>query len=705
MSMLINTNDKVNMRQRIPLYIAGYAACMMGLAAMNTITTGGLFSFLAFLFMTAGFYISWISRDRSLIRSENQAMLMIVVAFMVSTAIGLSAFRYHFFAQEALSRGDVSVEMALAWLTWFMALFSFCLMNDLSVSFLCVPSLSLIGLVATYQPTGEILTYFIIFLLLACFIQVQEHTLSEQKKITYRTRPAKSHLMLAGGITLLAIIAGIISGKGIFPALNMAFSENGIGGNISGYIEQFSVQHFIPVATGPAPTSDQEVMTVECKDSYLWCGQTFNIYTGHGWTSSLGWRRNRDRMRQRGLWRRQPAMELSSSFTFPDESPEKYSSIKKVDQKFQVMSGRHRMIFTAGDPQTVSFSTPTSLYRSSQGIRSSRSYGRGTSYRVTSVISKATPKQLKSASNKYPESIRMAYRDVPETCWDVRDLALRITKGEKTAYDKAAAIQGFLMSEYKYDLKAPATPHDQDAVPYFLFKSKRGYCGIFASSMVIMCRQVGIPARWVSGFSSGVYDDTDNSYHLRLRDQHAWAELYFPGYGWITFDPTPAGADTPGLGDRLLDGWEKFKLLLTTKKPAAIVAGMLLLLVVYFIKVEVIGRLRDLKRTAAGQSAARWVQSSENYRRMCELLALFGYPRHPASTPSEYAEELGQLFRAGLGHLSETVNLMTDDFLEARYAERELPDERVEVFTAALDNLRRDLKAARKHKLLPVRGK
>ena len=81
-----------------------------------------------------------------------------------------------------------------------------------------------------------------------------------------------------------------------------------------------------------------------------------------------------------------------------------------------------------------------------------------------------------------------------------------------------------------------------DPIAQFLFERRQGHCEYFASAMAVMLRTVGIPSRLVNGFRGGEFNDLTGSYIVRARDAHSWVEAYFPGSGWITFDPTPADA-------------------------------------------------------------------------------------------------------------------------------------------------------------------
>src|SRR5438270_373708 len=110
-------------------------------------------------------------------------------------------------------------------------------------------------------------------------------------------------------------------------------------------------------------------------------------------------------------------------------------------------------------------------------------------------------------------------------------------------YDKAEALESWLRSPpFQYTAQVKATPPGRDPVDYFLFDLKQDFCEYFASAMVVMLREDGIPARLVEGFTTGQFDSTTAQYVVREQDAHAWVEVYFPQYGWIEFEPTPSQA-------------------------------------------------------------------------------------------------------------------------------------------------------------------
>lgn len=133
---------------------------------------------------------------------------------------------------------------------------------------------------------------------------------------------------------------------------------------------------------------------------------------------------------------------------------------------------------------------------------------------------------------------------VPER---VYQLARQATVGAGNDMERALRIKREIEGRVRYNLRAPATPANVDVVEHFLFTSREGYCDLFASSMVLMARSVGIPARYVTGYypTSGQRDDQGN-FIIREADGHAWAELWFENVGWVVFDATEGAEQVAG---------------------------------------------------------------------------------------------------------------------------------------------------------------
>jgi len=176
-------------------------------------------------------------------------------------------------------------------------------------------------------------------------------------------------------------------------------------------------------------------------------------------------------------------------------------------------------------------------------------------YQATSVISQAEEGHSLRAATYRAEQFK-EYLDVPTTL-DPRipTLAQTITGPIADNYEKATAVEGYLRSKFGYTLQLPRTT-PRDPLANFLFERRQGHCEYFASAMAVMLRTLNIPSRVVNGFRTGEFNDISSQYVVRASNAHSWVEAYFPDRGWVSFDPTPAGAG------ELHTGWGRLMLYL-----------------------------------------------------------------------------------------------------------------------------------------------
>jgi transglutaminase-like putative cysteine protease len=146
--------------------------------------------------------------------------------------------------------------------------------------------------------------------------------------------------------------------------------------------------------------------------------------------------------------------------------------------------------------------------------------------------------QLEAAGTDYPPGITDVYLQLPEIDRRIPELARSATQHAVTPYDQAAALEVFLKTKFSYTLDLAGNP-GKDPLAHFLFETRAGHCEYFASSMTVMLRTLGIPAREVNGFLPGEFNELGGDYIVRASDAHSWVEAYFPGSGWMVFDPTP----------------------------------------------------------------------------------------------------------------------------------------------------------------------
>ncbi|MEA5406950.1 transglutaminaseTgpA domain-containing protein [Haloarculaceae archaeon H-GB2-1] len=173
------------------------------------------------------------------------------------------------------------------------------------------------------------------------------------------------------------------------------------------------------------------------------------------------------------------------------------------------------------------------------GIRAETAVPNGTTYRAVSAPPPASVSRLRDASGGYPAAIYDRYTQLPaETPDRVTELSHRVVGDAATSYDQARRIERYLESQKAYSTN---TTHErgQPVADQFLFEMAAGDCEYFASTMVVMLRTQGVPARYVVGYAPGERAGED-TYVVRGKYAHAWVEVYFPDTGWVRFDPTPA---------------------------------------------------------------------------------------------------------------------------------------------------------------------
>jgi transglutaminase-like putative cysteine protease len=229
-----------------------------------------------------------------------------------------------------------------------------------------------------------------------------------------------------------------------------------------------------------------------------------------------------------------------------------------VEQVFTMGVNSSRLLYAAPQPARFDVAARADLLETPDDamnvsvVRPMSVLYRGDVYTASSLITVATAEQLRSASLDYPQWLRDLYLYVSPSVTDAtRALAQQIVAeaGATTPYDQAKAIERWLRRSITYNETIPQPPAGRDPVDWVLFELRQGYCNYYASAMIVMLRTLGIPARMAAGFAQGDWDAAQQVYVVEERDAHTWVEVYFPGYGWIEFEPTAAQAPLDRDGD------------------------------------------------------------------------------------------------------------------------------------------------------------
>lgn len=279
-------------------------------------------------------------------------------------------------------------------------------------------------------------------------------------------------------------------------------------------------QHLL--ASGPELTQQVALMVQPDPQAasryHYWRSLTYDRYTGYGWVSG---------QTETVAYAAGEATEAAFEVAQP---------AVVLNEQIQITDQASGLLYAAGalvavdQPYQVAWRKPGDAFGATVAAAS---------YRVTSLVPVVEEAKLRQAGSQYPAPIRQRYLTLPQDV-PVRVLALArdLTATQPTPYDRARAIESYLRT-LPYDLNLPAPPN-RDVVDYFLFDLRRGYCDYYASAMVVLARAAGIPARLVVGYAGGEFDPAEDRYRVSEADAHAWAEVYFPDYGWIEFEPTAA---------------------------------------------------------------------------------------------------------------------------------------------------------------------
>ena len=346
-----------------------------------------------------------------------------------------------------------------------------------------------------------------------------------------------------------------------FPRVgsNLALGNRGATGHMTGFSERLALG-----GRGQLRDNHQIVMRVFLQNRPPW----LNI-------PALRWRGMSFAKYDRGRWQREPGV--------PAPQPIQLGHMLHIQRPFDRFDSRKftsalrqeiylepigtNLLFAVTQPVALDLKTlrgKSSVHLGPGGELRSRLGVKGGRYVVYSDPSPPTATQLIKASNSSlarrndPVLSRFYVRPQDPLPSPIKKEALRITAGMPLRVDKVNAVLAYLKQGFRYS-RTLRDPGAQDPTVHFLFTTKAGHCEYFASSMVLLLRSVRIPARVVTGFYGGTYNDFGGYVIVRQSHAHAWVEVHFDGLGWITFDPTPPAGRPPVLS---MSFWEKLRLLM-----------------------------------------------------------------------------------------------------------------------------------------------
>ncbi len=280
------------------------------------------------------------------------------------------------------------------------------------------------------------------------------------------------------------------------------------------------------------PLSDQVVFSVEIPDleekqpRYYWRGYVYDLYQNYQWYATGG-NSNEYSPSDAELVIPDSGEQIKANFTFNTQL-------------------RETLLYTPSRPLWISRPGRVQYETTASGEQDLFAWAAvpsllpGDQYQVTASLTNPSIQQLQDAGTGYPQWVTDRYLQLPEDFSPrISDLANQITQNSKTPYDKTTAITAYLRREIEYANPLPESPpKGKDPIEWILFDLKQSFCNYDASAEVLMLRSVGVPARMAVGFAEGAFDSEANVYIVRSFNAHAWPEVYFPGIGWIEFEPT-----------------------------------------------------------------------------------------------------------------------------------------------------------------------
>lgn len=278
------------------------------------------------------------------------------------------------------------------------------------------------------------------------------------------------------------------------------------------------------------------VFNAEAESKHYWKVETKDFYTGKGWVVS-------DNASSR--------MIIPPDMSVPLYAFEGEVEVREQDAIIYPNISYPHIVYPFGVRQIqVGGSGVLELDPNIEKLYFEREVSNDDPYTFTYNVPKYSVTKLKQVTSSEQARLDAAFlnrytqlpRNLPP---EVRELALEITKGQETWFDKARAIEKYFdRAIYSYSQRNVAIPgRNEDYVAQFLFETKRGYCDNFSTSMAVLLRSIGIPTRWVKGYSAGEYkrlgSNSRKIYEVTNNNAHSWLEVYFPGSGWLAFEPTP----------------------------------------------------------------------------------------------------------------------------------------------------------------------
>lgn len=681
-----------------PLLLATAIGCTAAAGSLTNTLDEPAFEFLLHMMILLAVGASALSG--SLGRSSTPVGVIVI-------AVGIAALAQRVApvpGVELLFPPEVVADEDLTWATlwsWLMVGFCFMLGRRRNVLFPLVAGLAIFGLVSTVNINPIMLVYFGIFIFAVAFIWGYEHLLNIGEKLAAERSAewlgiARTQALAGTLLVSVLVVVGLLIGSGLYSIGPRMFVGRSGMVDYARYLQRSllsygGISETFRVGQGPVNLPATPAIRVSADRPALWRGTAYDYYTGDGWARELegtlrlqtdedGWwiiPGAEDRVGERNV---QQVTLLAM------DARAMYSAAQPV---------RFRMIDGTGGSGTGRYRPHVDRYGT---VRTQYVMAGGTSYEVVSIMPPTDPETLRATSPEYPPQIVDAYVNQMQVQAEAElsGLVAEITADAETPYDRVEAIRQFLGTTCVYTTRASAVPRGDDAAVWFVTNYRRGACDLFATSLAVMARLAGVPARVATGFQTGSYSREEEAYIAQQRDAHAWAEIYFTGIGWVPFDVTAERVDE----DASLFAWlssGQWRRPLSRFMDA--VGNFLFMIVIVAALVSaVLGpgvllrwmRNRIRRRTPR----ERLGEAFERFRRKAARMA--GVRPERWRTPAEMQMQLADQGLATAPAVRERLSDFVERFYDHRYGRREPTDGQIGRMRTQARQLLRDLRRDRR---------
>jgi Transglutaminase-like superfamily/TgpA N-terminal domain len=615
---------------------------------------------------------------------------------------------------------------AIGWTTGYYGAFNVFRRSRAAPAVISAGSMLLVNMAVTPRPQFAYLVVFTFAaMLLTVRLNIVDQAIGWQRRHMGDVDDVSALFLRGGAVFVAATLLGAV----LLAATASSAPLAGMWANVHDQLANLTTQftRFAGGVTGPTrqfgglfgdsqtvqatwSSSNELLFTSGSPDdsvdgSIYWRGATYDHFDGHTWT-------------ERDL--------QSQSVAAGDDL---------VDVTSEVLpdppAGRHPVtaVITSinlSDPTLLAPDTPVSVNRSTSvwtsgggplaKIKLDQALDRDASYTVSSLVpdlgsdqDELTASQLAAAGTEYPAWVDERYLDIetnsidPQVKATADQIVRRLHVDQRDPYHIASAIQAYFnSSQFHYSTEMRGVCTGEDIVDCLL-THKVGFCQYYASAMTMMLRTLDIPARYVEGYLPGKPED-DGTWDVAMNAAHAWVEVYFPGFGWLRFDPTP-GNDDNGRQPTVLPVGTPIAVrpspsatatespapepsptepAVTTSVPPPVTPPADPGSIVPFAAVAVAaagGVLLLMRRRR------RVGVSDQLFDRVARLAARLGYGPHPSQTTYEYAGSLAEI----VPRLRPELQLVANAKVETTYARGQAASGSLSAVHAAYGRIRRTL--------------